>query len=238
MLFIGLDLTDPFAKRKRFCTRAVLDSRLRLVLDEWEYQENGTGIIPSTVKPPFVLAIDGPQGLAGAPDSKMRICERALGAAGKSPYEFPIMGRPFAGFVIGSVKLFEQLSHNRKFNLLGMQGNPQTINLIEVYPGAAWPLLAGHQHLPKKTSLQGRADRYEILLKLGVRFLPDFSLQTLPTHDHLDAALAAYIGYLFTNERVDYKGVAPFEDMIKSVLREGFIIQPTEEGFLTERPFS
>jgi len=60
--------------------------------------------------------------------------------------------------------------------------------LIEVYP-ALLALLAGHQHLPKKTSLQGRADRYEILLKLGVRFLPDFSLQTLPTHDHLDAAL-------------------------------------------------
>ena len=56
MLFIGLDLTDPFAKRKRPCTRAVLDSRLRLVLDEWEYQEDGTGIIPSTVKQPFVLA--------------------------------------------------------------------------------------------------------------------------------------------------------------------------------------
>lgn len=95
-IFVGLDLTDPFAKKRRTCTRAVLDSDLRLFLDEWVYQEDGKGIIPDNVKPPLVLAIDGPQGLAGTQDRKMRVCERELGAAGKSPHDLPVLGRPFA----------------------------------------------------------------------------------------------------------------------------------------------
>lgn len=132
------------------------------------------------------------------------------------------------GFVIGSVKLFEKLLRVQNFNLYGVNGSRQSARaLIEVYPGAAWPLLAGKQRLLKKTYRQGRASRYDCLVNLGIRFPSDFSLQTLPTHDHLDATLAAYIGYLFAMEKVDFIGVAPFEDVGTSTIREGFIVQPT-----------
>jgi hypothetical protein len=193
---------------------------------EWDNYETGAGMVPDGyTDPPCIVAIDGPQGLAGFPERTMRSCERLLGAAGKSTFSFPILGRPFAGFVRGSVELFYRLQLSKDCRLYGMPGVDrfQSI-LLEVYPGAAWKTLAGHA-LPKKTSPGGRIERFKILKSLGLTF-PQFVSGGLLSHDELDAGVAAYIAYLFSqNKTVDY-GEPPFEDASGQVLREGFIVQP------------
>jgi len=226
-LFIGIDLSDPFAKHKRTCTRAVLGVDLHCTFDEWEYDSTGSTIVrPEVAQLPHIVAIDGPQGLAGAPDCRMRLCEQQLGAAGKSPYDFRPIGQPYAGFVCGSVRLFYSLYKSINFHLHGTHNvQSSETNLIEVYPGSAWPVLAGHR-LPKKRLLEGRRVRYDLLVRRGLTFLQKYGIETPPNHDQLDAAVAAYIAYLFNNEEtIDY-GKDPFEDANVGVLREGLIVQP------------
>jgi len=196
--FIGIDLSDPFAKYKRPCTRATIGTNLNCIFDEWEYDLTGNQIVRDKISPTqFVLAIDGPQGLAGNPECTMRLGERKLGTAGKSPYTFRPIGQPYAGFVQGSVKLFYSLSKSQCFQLYGLNSGKLETNLIEVYPGAAWPVISG-QRLQKKRLLAGRRSRYEVLLKIGIKFSPKYTTEVPPTHDQLDAAIAAYTAYLFT----------------------------------------
>ena len=196
-IFIGVDLADPFARRKRPCTRATIGMNLNCIFDEWEYNPTGNQIISDKIQPMrFVLAIDGPQGLAKNQECTMRLSERELGAAGKSPYVFRPIGQPYAGFVQGSVKLFYSLHKSQRFQLYGLENKKINANLIEVYPGSAWPVIAGHG-LKKKRLLAGRQSRYELLMKVGVKFSPNYTIEVPPTHDQLDAALAAYIAYLF-----------------------------------------
>ena len=96
-IFIGIDLSDPFAKRGRPCTRATIRSNLNCIFDEWEYDLTGNQIVPDNILPiQFLVAIDGPQGLAGNPECTMRLSERRLGTAGKSPYAFRPIGQPYA----------------------------------------------------------------------------------------------------------------------------------------------
>jgi len=65
-IFIGVDLADPFAKRGRPCTRATIGSDLNCIFDKWEYDLTGNQIVPDNILPiQFLVAIDGPQGLAG-----------------------------------------------------------------------------------------------------------------------------------------------------------------------------
>ncbi|GAH60339.1 unnamed protein product, partial [marine sediment metagenome] len=192
-IFIGIDLSDPFAKCKRPCTRATIGTDLNCIFDEWEYDLTGNQIAPDNILPiHFVLAIDGPQGLAGNPEYTMRLGERGLGTAGKSSYAFRPIGQPYAGFVQGSVKLFYSLYRSQRFQLYGLKTEKLHTNLIEVYPGAAWPVVAGHR-LQKKRLLAGRKSRYELLMGIGIKFSPKYTIEVLPTHDQLDAAIAAYI---------------------------------------------
>lgn len=224
--FIGIDLSDPLAKRKRPCTRATIGTNLNCIFDEWEYDLTGNQIVPDKIPPiQFVLAIDGPQGLAGNPECTMRLGERKLGTAGKSPYVFHPIGQPYAGFVQGSVKLFYSLSKSQRFQLYGLKNDKIDTNLIEVYPGAAWPVIAGHR-LQKKRLLAGRQSRYEVLLKIGIKFSPKYTAEVPPTHDQLDAAIAAYIAYLFPIRKIMAHGQNPFEDESLGILREGLIVQP------------
>ena len=66
--FIGLDLSDPTAENKRPCDYAVLDSDLVCTFGQWEYREDAARIIPDrALGRSFILAIDGPQGLAVSP---------------------------------------------------------------------------------------------------------------------------------------------------------------------------
>lgn len=124
---MGIDLPDPFAKHKRPCTRAILGSDLHCTFDEWEYDATGSAIVPpQVIHLPHTMAIDGPQGLAGSSERGMRLCEQQLGTAGKSPYDSPPIGRPYAGFVRGSVKLLYSLYSSRNFHLHGMHETEQS----------------------------------------------------------------------------------------------------------------
>jgi predicted nuclease with RNAse H fold len=109
--------------------------------------------------------------------------------------------------------------------LYGLKNDKLYTNLIEVYPGAAWPVIAGHR-LPKKRLLAGRQSRYAILLKKGIKFSPDYTVEAPPTHDQLDAAMAAYTAYLFTIGKTIAYGQNPFEDERLHILREGLIVHP------------
>ena len=226
-IFIGIDPTDPFSKSQRRCTRAILRADLSCTVDEWTYARTGSGIVPSQLMHlPYIVAIDGPQGLAGSVGANMRICEQQLCAAGKSSYTFKPIGQPYAGFVRGSVELFYSLHCSKNFRIHGM-GQKTAANLIEVYPGAAWPLLAD-QTLRNKKLLEGRKGRYDLLLRLGITFTYNQGVDKLPTHDQLDAVLAAYIAYLFSIGKTSNYGEKPFEDTSIKILREGFIVQPVK----------
>lgn len=93
------------------------------------------------------------------------------------------------------------------------------------HPGSAWLVLAGHR-LKKKGLLEGRRARYNLLLEQGIVFEQRYSIEKPPTHDQLDAALAAYIAYLFKNGKTSDYGRNPSEDASVGILREGLILQP------------
>lgn len=227
-VFTGIDLSDPYAEHVQPATRALLNSSLYCRLDEWPYAESGKGIIPEIIKSSrFILAIDGPQGLAGSPDATMRTAEKQLGTAGKSTYGFLPPGFPYSGFIKGSVKLYYSLYKSGRFRLCGCSGISRAeCNLIEVYPGKAWPVINGRPLGDKKSTIRGRIERFKLLRSRGVSFPAVFTNINPPSHDQLDAALAAYIAYLFVNDRtVDY-GERPFADSACRVLREGVIVQP------------
>jgi len=177
-IFIRIDLSDPYAKQKRPCDRATIGMDLNCVFDEWDYNSTGNQIIPDEILPiPFILAIDGPQGLAGNPENTMRLSERKLGTAGKSPYAFQPIRQPNAGFIKGSIELYYSLV-DKGFHLHRLKAEKADTNLIEVYPGSAWPVIAGYR-LQKKRLLVGRQSRYELLTRVGIKFSPKYSLEVL-----------------------------------------------------------
>ena len=226
--FIGVDLSDPTASSPRPCDYAVLDGNLTCTFGRWEYREDGAGIIPDpAIGRSFVLAIDGPQGLAGEPGATVRASERRVDAPGRSPYEMPGDGRPDDGLITGSVRLFHRLvTSGSRFRLLGLDGAPPaTTTLLEVYPGGAWKAMAtanASAPLPSKRSLDGRHARAGLLAGLGVELPPD----GVPTDDQLDAAVAAWIAYKFSLGEARIEGQAPELDEQAGVIREGYIIQP------------
>lgn len=191
----------------------MITETLEVAFSEWEYESAGIGMVADEDK--VVVAIDGPQGLAKN-GAKLRECERLLGAPGKTPDHLPVPdGTPFAGFIRGSVELFRELV--KRLPLVQDPGDISS-RLIEVYPGAAWPVLAG-ERLRKKTTKEGRRLRKQTLQARGVRFPSG-----LPTHDELDAALAGYIAWRFTRGEAVCEGSRPFYD--GGFLREGYIVQP------------
>lgn len=102
MLYLGIDLTDPYTKTPRPVTRAVLDESLELFFDEWVYNRVGSDMIRESEVD--VVAIDGPQALAKV-GATMRECERILGTPGKTKDHLPDGGL-FSGYIRGSVELF------------------------------------------------------------------------------------------------------------------------------------
>lgn len=229
-IYIGIDLTDPYAKHKRACARAILGADLHCIFDEWEYSQTGSAMVPSQLeRSTYIVAIDGPQGLAKLPEAKMRICERQLHVAGKSPFIFRPLGQPYAGFILGSVELFYSLYRSAAFQIYGIYTKLEA-NIIEVYPGAIWPVLAG-QLLKNKKLLEGRKARYDLLIKLGLSFHQQYSAEKPPNHDQLDAAVAAYIAYLFKCGKTRDYGEKSFEDSSLKILREGIIVQPIKSSY-------
>ena len=76
--------------------------------------------------------------------------------------------------------------------------------------------------LPNKATSAGRQARCELLKAQGVLF-PGVAL---PTHDQLDAAMAAWTGYCFAMGLATKEGEAPWLDGEHEVIREGYIVQP------------
>jgi hypothetical protein len=221
-------MVDPFATRPRPCDGAVLDSNLNCQFFQWDYRADGNGVVPlALVDRGFLLAIDGPQGLAGHPDATSRESEQATRTPGHTRYQMPPLGvkKPYAGFIRGSVELFSHMIRpGQRFRLLGLDGvGDRDANLMEVYPHAGWKALAGRAPLPNKAALAGRRARHDLLKAQGVQF-PDSGL---PTHDQLDAAMAAWTAYRFAMGQATKEGVAPTLDSERGVLREGYIVQPT-----------
>lgn len=228
-LFVGLDMVDGCRPSPRKVDLAFLDPSLTCTFGTWDFEPNADGLLPGDLAPPgFILAIDGPQGLARSPGESMRECERAGGVAGKSPYEFPPQSRPLGGFVVSSVKLFAALWQSNMFHLHGLPKAPShQATLVEVYPGNAWPKLAEQsgmiqKSLKKKRLREGREQRLALLKQNRVG-MPS---NALPTHDQLDAALAALIALSFAQGRTTQQGAPPFWDGSKRTLREGFIVYP------------
>ena len=223
--FIGLDLSDPTAVQKRPCDYAVLDSDLVCTFGQWDYREDASHIIPDrALGRSFILAIDGPQGLAGSSEATMRESERRVNAPGRTPFTLPTDGRPYSGLIAGSVRLFHRLVESgRRFRLLGLDGTPASdTTLIEVFPGGAWKLVSNGTQLPAKRTLEGRRARTELLSELGVQ-LPS---EDTPTDDQLDAAMAAWTAYkLWVGEAV-IEGEGPRLDVEAGVIREGYVVQP------------
>ncbi len=227
-IFLGLDLADPYAAHERPSTLAILHPDLSCEFADWHYSQAGEDLPPPWVDSTQVtLAIDGPQGLAGESGMKMRFCERILGMAGKSPFRFPDPTSLYAGLIRGSVLLFYSLYSSERFSLFGATSLPSAkSNLLEVYPGGAWPVLAGGQRLAKKRTIAGREQRRVILEAQGIQFPIGLKL----THDHLDAALCAWVAYLHDRRKTWWIGAPPVADIDKDtrmrVLREGYLVQP------------
>lgn len=223
--FIGIDLTDLLRPEPPPCDVAVLNPDFECSFSKWEYNETGSGIVPvSALGRSFILSIDGPQGLAGFKNANMRTSEREVGAPGHSGYSLPPKNKPYGGFIAGSVNLFHQLvTSGSRFRLLGMDGVAlHEANLLEVFPGGAWKVLAGNRRLPRKETAKGREMRQAILEGKGIKFSEPGPLTT----DQLDAALAAFTGLCFYQGLAVTLGTSPWMDHTRDVIREGYIVEP------------
>jgi NAD(P) transhydrogenase len=220
--FMGVDLTDPRAKTVRPATVALMDRWRRIRLSTWTPDPEGRGLVPDEVAADgFLLALDGPQGLA-RPGRRLRAAERLLRTAGKTPDAAPRTG-PYAGFLRGSAELFAALRRSG-LGLLGEAPAEDTV-LMEIYPADIWARLAKGRRLPPKKTPAGLRVRWELLRSEGVELESRRPLDpTDVTHDQLDAAAAAFAAYLWATGRARLVGEPPMWDAAAGCLREGYIV--------------
>lgn len=220
--FVGVDLTDPHARRVRPATVARMDRWRRVRLSDWTPTLTGEGLVSADVAADgFVLALDGPQGLA-APGRPLRAAERALRTAGKTGSKMPRKG-PYAGFLRGSVELFAALRRTG-LGILGEVPDEKAV-LMEVYPADLWARLAKGRRLPSKRTPAGLRVRWELLRSEGVELESQHPLGPKDmTHDQLDAAAAAFAAYLWATGKARLAGEPPAWDEAVGCLREGFIV--------------
>ena len=238
--FIGIDLTDGHAGNPRPVDVAILDAKtggVRFETFAWPPigANWGTSVTQEIRKfrgsDETVYVLDGPQALA-EPQRNVRRVEEHLRTPGRTPWELPVSRtRPFAGYLRSSVELYEVLTNNG-FRLAELDG--EGADLYEAYPGAAWPLLyCGADSFQSKSTPAGRQQRSQILEAMGCR-LPQRRL----SHDELDAALCAALGWRFyyphDGGNVELAppptpcvapGLAVFRDQ-GGTLREGRILMP------------
>jgi hypothetical protein len=222
---VGLDLTDPHARSPRPVDVAVLDVPTSTVtFQALAWNQRRLALPASWSDGGTLLVLDGPQAWA-EPPRLTRECERKLGAPAHTPHLPPALGRPFAGYIQGSVALFDDLVHAGWV----LPGLGSRVTLLEGYPGAAWPVLAGRK-LPAKGCEAGLAARRALLAQAGLLGLPPKL-----THDELDAALLTLLGLRFAapgaspGERAVLVGKPVARDA-RGVLREGQIVMPAGAG--------
>ena len=172
--YLGVDLSDRYAKNRRpndVCGLIAIEChKLSAKFWLWEWPEPERRLDLSEIAKEIGAAkstmIDGPQALAST-GKLLRTCERACGAAGKTPDILPPLGKPFAGFVRSSVELFDA------FAVAKFLVSPSEFmgGISEVYPGDIWHRLVGRT-IPKKSTHEGRRARKLILQALGIIGLP------------------------------------------------------------------
>lgn len=172
----------------------------------------------------YFLVIDGPQALA-ALGNRLRQCEALTRTPARTSDALPDAdGRPFAGYVRGSVLLWRELIRSG-WRVAETLDQIQSGRIAEAFPGDAWRRLSPH-HLPSKATAPGRAGRLALLRQLGLRF----PAEPLPTHDQLDAALCAALGYW---SRHGGRAVELVGEPLRAedgALREGYILSPNRES--------
>lgn len=228
---IGLDLTDPFSRARRPIAAAEMrhgkpGSPPRIcILDPipWpDFEGRCTPEVARTIveragiagSSEALLVIDGPQALARRGES-VRECERAAATPGRTPDQEPTGRKPFAGYIRASVQLFDALLQDERWRLLESRRD-RSATLLEAFPGDAWRLSA--ERLAAKATVVGRRQRLELLQQHV-----DLEGPELPTHDDLDAAMCAALGYWWMEGRTQVLGEPPtFDDG----WREGYIIVP------------
>jgi predicted nuclease with RNAse H fold len=105
-----------------------------------------------------------------------RCAEVALGRRGYwVPWVTPVLGKEAPSWMLTGFRVWQECRR------LGLR-------TIEVYPYAAFRALAGSGSLAKKTTLEGRRRRVELLEAVGVR-----AEQFANSHDSLDAAVGAVV---------------------------------------------
>ena len=228
MRFLGLDLSDPFARRPRAVDVACVDERGGVDFEQWtwpapdsEGRLDAEALVAAfPVGPEDVVVVDGPQALA-QPGARVREAERLLRAPGRTPDVLPVPGAPFSGFVRGSVLLFAALRGREDLRLLDLDTpEPHEARLFEAFPGATWRGLGGKK-LPKKDTPEGRRRRRELLEQKGLRF----PRSGLLTHDELDASLCAWLGWRLHREPAGVHAVGlPLWKDADGWLREGRIL--------------
>jgi hypothetical protein len=233
--FVGVDLTDYYARSPRPIDVAILDNASGTVgykSMDWPPRGNAAMLklsarLKEFLRGPTVFVIDGPQALA-EPQNRTRDVERCLGTPAHTPWKMPEPGAfPFAGYVSGSVEFFAGLvaQNDPVFILADLDGVvPGKATLFEAYPGAAWKALCAGA-LESKKKGQGRDQRATLLREMGLH-LPLGN----PTHDQLDAALCAFLAWRFfapdSNCRVMMFGSTPVYRDKNGVLREGRMLHP------------
>jgi hypothetical protein len=222
--FIGIDLTDPYAKRRRDVDVAILDAagicEFCTVPPASTSTDVATWSSALDLRPSSgdVLVIDGPLALA-APGATMRDCERLLGAPGKTPDHLPIPGsRPFAGYVRGSIELARALIASG-WTPAGESAPLATATMLEAFPGASWTVLAG-MRLPHKATASGIIARATLLEEHGIAFAA-----RPRTHDQLDAALCAFLGWTLRRNATAVAAIGRYCSDPRGEPREGVIVQ-------------
>lgn len=220
-LAVGVDLADLSGPNAEHSTLVELRwSGGRGTATEVRVPSSLADAIDGYLKAGAIVALDGPQGLAGLPGAKARACERALSSAACVGHELPAPGRPSSGFVAGSVRFFASLNRRTSSRLHGTCSHSEA-NLIEVCPAAGWPVLAERKPvgtLAKKAALLER--RRLTLRPLAL------------TGSFVDAVFAALAGACFRAGAAGSVGHGPWLDHAVGLLREGYIVQPLPDGLV------
>ncbi|RKI51171.1 DUF429 domain-containing protein [Corallococcus sp. AB049A] len=234
--FVGWDLTDPFARNPRSVDEAIVDGdgRVRFSQRVWPATLEPEALAEVfAIRPGDVVVVDGPQALAN-PGAKVRDAERRLRAPGSTPDVLPVPGAPFAGFVRGSVLLFAALRVHARVPMLDLDTpSLSDARLFEAFPGATWRALAVEK-LGGKSTPEGRARRQALLEASGLRFEDSRTC----THDQLDAALCAWLGWLTRTRPGEVTAVGlPLTRDTDGTVREGRILDLDRAGAVSlQRP--
>lgn len=237
-MFVGLDLTDPFSRVPRGIDIALVTEGGEVDFDllAWHpgvpprFADLADEIARRFPRSEHFLVIDGPQALA-TPGNSRRRCEALTRTPARTPDALPEAdGRPFAGYVRGSVLLWRELMRSG-WIVAEELDQIRPGRMAEAFPGDAWRRLSPHR-LPSKATVPGREARLALLRQLGLG-LP---ASLFPSHDQLDSALCAALGYWPRNGVRSVELVGEPLRMKDDALREGYILSPVPEVQVTAAP--